>query len=108
VGPSDDFYFSPAMTAPSVLDLGCGTGTLLKGARTAGHTGRLVELAIMTGHAFQCLATDHELRASLAAVRRALVPGWPVGGRDVQPAARAWETWASARLRTSSTLRDGR
>jgi SAM-dependent methyltransferase len=40
-GPSDDFYLSYVMAAPSVLDVGCGTGTLLHRAREAGHTGRL-------------------------------------------------------------------
>jgi SAM-dependent methyltransferase len=40
--PSDDFYLSLMVGAASVLDLGCGTGTVLKAARTAGHTGRLV------------------------------------------------------------------
>jgi len=41
-GPSDDFYLALAMAFPSVLDIGCGTGTLLPRARAAGHTGRLV------------------------------------------------------------------
>jgi len=41
-GPSDDFYLALAMASPSVLDVGCGTGTLLHRARAAGHTGRLV------------------------------------------------------------------
>ena len=41
-GPSDDFYLARAMAAPSVLDVGCGTGTMLRRARTAGHAGRLV------------------------------------------------------------------
>lgn len=40
-GPSDDFYLSLAMAAPSVLDVGCGIGTMLHRARSAGHTGRL-------------------------------------------------------------------
>jgi ubiquinone/menaquinone biosynthesis C-methylase UbiE len=40
-GPSDDFYLSFVMDAPSVLDVGCGTGGLLHRAREAGHTGRL-------------------------------------------------------------------
>ena len=40
-GPSDDFYLSYVMAAPSVLDVGCGTGMLLRRARESGHTGRL-------------------------------------------------------------------
>ncbi|MEU2946574.1 class I SAM-dependent methyltransferase [Nocardiopsis alba] len=40
-GPSDDFYLSHVMASPSVLDVGCGTGTLLHRARESGHTGRL-------------------------------------------------------------------
>jgi SAM-dependent methyltransferase len=40
-GPSDDFYLSYVLAAPSVLDVGCGTGRLLHRAREAGHAGRL-------------------------------------------------------------------
>jgi SAM-dependent methyltransferase len=40
-GPSDDLYLSFVLEAASVLDVGCGTGTLLHRARAAGHTGRL-------------------------------------------------------------------
>ncbi|MFD1151889.1 class I SAM-dependent methyltransferase [Saccharothrix hoggarensis] len=43
-GPSDDFYLGLAMSADSVLDVGCGTGLLLHVARTTGHLGRLVGL----------------------------------------------------------------
>jgi SAM-dependent methyltransferase len=43
-GPSDDFYLALAMAAPSVLDIGCGTGAMLRRAREAGHTGRLCGL----------------------------------------------------------------
>ena len=43
-GPSDDFYLDLVMGASSVLDVGCGTGTLLRRARAAGHTGRLCGL----------------------------------------------------------------
>jgi SAM-dependent methyltransferase len=43
-GPSDDFYLELVMQAGSVLDVGCGTGTLLHRARLAGHGGRLCGL----------------------------------------------------------------
>jgi ubiquinone/menaquinone biosynthesis C-methylase UbiE len=38
------FYLPIVMSAPSVLDVGCGTGALLHAAREAGHTGRLCGL----------------------------------------------------------------
>jgi SAM-dependent methyltransferase len=41
-GPSDDFYLDLVMAADSVLDVGCGTGVLLRRARESGHTGRLL------------------------------------------------------------------
>ncbi|MFL5969219.1 MAG: methyltransferase domain-containing protein [Gaiellaceae bacterium] len=43
-GPSDDFYLALVMGSASVLDVGCGTGMLLRRARAAGHTGRLCGL----------------------------------------------------------------
>jgi len=39
-----DFYLPLVMSADAVLDVGCGTGALLHGAREAGHTGRLCGL----------------------------------------------------------------
>jgi SAM-dependent methyltransferase len=39
-----DFYLPLVMAAPRVLDVGCGTGMLLRLAREAGHKGRLVGL----------------------------------------------------------------
>jgi SAM-dependent methyltransferase len=39
-----DFYLGLIRDAGAVLDVGCGTGTLLHRARAEGHTGRLVGL----------------------------------------------------------------
>jgi SAM-dependent methyltransferase len=70
---------------------------VLGDARSAARQGEF-ELIVMTGHAFQVLVTDDELRASLTAIRSAL----PVHGRFVfetrNPAARAWERWTPERV----------
>jgi SAM-dependent methyltransferase len=42
--PSDGSYYESVMAAGSVLDVGCGTGSMLHRAREQGHTGRLVGL----------------------------------------------------------------
>jgi SAM-dependent methyltransferase len=39
---SDEFYLELVMASRMVVDIGCGTGTLLHRARTGGHVGRLV------------------------------------------------------------------
>ncbi|WP_371606832.1 class I SAM-dependent methyltransferase [[Kitasatospora] papulosa] len=125
---SDDrFYFPLVMDAESVLDVGCGTGSMLKLARERGHRGRLVgldpdcaaldrarlradvewiegtaadarsgagfELATMTGHAFQNLLTEVDLRTSLSAIHGALRRGGRFAFETRHPQARAWEGW---------------
>lgn len=56
---------------------------------------REFDLVVMTGHAFQVLVSDDDLRVSLAAVRRALTDD----GRFVfdirHPAVREWEGWTA-------------
>lgn len=125
-GRSDDrVYLDLVLGADAVLDVGCGTGTLLSKAREAGHTGRLVgfdpdadmlaqapggldlslgdmsilrwdgefDLAVMTGHAFQCLLTDSDVLTTLRGVRDALKPGGRFVFETRNPAAREWEQW---------------
>lgn len=135
-----DFYLPHIMAADAVLDVGCGTGTLLNDARAAGHAGRLCgidpapgmlerararsdiewvlgelpsqtwdarfDLIVMTGHAFQAIVGDDELRDFVAAVRRALVPGGRFAFETRNAAARAWEQW-TPRNATNVTAPDG-
>ena len=122
-----DFYLPLVISAKSVLDVGCGTGELLRLAREAGHTGRLCgldpasamleqarkcpdvewvhgdlsavdwrsefDLIVMTGHAFQVLVEDDQLRTSLAAVRTALTEDGRFVFETRSPSARGWEAW---------------
>jgi SAM-dependent methyltransferase len=110
-----------------VLDVGCGTGSMLIHAREQGHVGRLAgidpdpsmldrarsradvewvlgfaadavwdrefDLATMTGNAFQCLISDDDVRASLAAVRTALRDGGRFAFETRNVLARGWEAW---------------
>jgi ubiquinone/menaquinone biosynthesis C-methylase UbiE len=121
------YYLPMILRAQSVLDVGCGTGALLRMAREAGHTGRLVgldpasgmlnqardltdiewvhgdlstarwsqefDLAVMTGHAFQELIEDAEIRAALSVIRAALVDGGRFAFETRNPLDRAWERW---------------
>ncbi|QMU67438.1 trans-aconitate 2-methyltransferase [Streptacidiphilus sp. P02-A3a] len=125
--PSDRFYDGLVAAAGSTLDVGCGTGQMLREARVRGHQGRLLgldpdpaalgrarrrtdvewvegraadiawrrefDLATMTGHAFQCLLSDEEVRASLAGIRGALRTGGHFAFETRHPQARAWEQW---------------
>ncbi|WP_329460628.1 hypothetical protein [Streptomyces sp. NBC_01497] len=47
----------------------------------------------MASHAFQCLLTDRDLRASLVAIHAALRPGAHFAFETRHPQARAWENW---------------
>ena len=54
------------------------------------------DLVTMTGHAFQCLVGDDELRRSLAAIRTALRGGGRFAFETRHPQARAWLGWNPA------------
>lgn len=132
-GPGDDFYLGLVREARSVLDIGCGTGRLLRRARAEGHQGRLMgldpapamlvqarrarpdvewvlgdtrvrrwdgefDLVVMTGHAFQELVDDEEIRSCLRAVRAALGADGRFVFESRNPAARAWERWTPERI----------
>ena len=51
------------------------------------------DLAVKTGHAFQAVVSDKDLRASMAAVRRLLVAGGTFAFETRNPRVRAWERW---------------
>ena len=51
------------------------------------------DLIIMTGHAFQVLLDDREVRAALANFRRHLTAGGRLAFETRNPAVREWDTW---------------
>jgi SAM-dependent methyltransferase len=51
------------------------------------------DLVVMSGHAFQVLLGDDEIRSALAAIRRALVPGGRFAFETRNPPARTWAGW---------------
>ncbi|MET8133655.1 MULTISPECIES: class I SAM-dependent methyltransferase [unclassified Streptomyces] len=63
---------------------------------------REFDLVVMTGHAFQVLVGDEEVRSALAAVRQALGDGGRFVFETRNPAVRAWETWRPERAREVS------
>jgi SAM-dependent methyltransferase len=54
---------------------------------------RAFDLVVMTGHAFQELVRDDEIRVALTAIRSALVDGGSFAFETRNPLDRAWERW---------------
>lgn len=65
------------------------------------------DLVLMTSHVAQFIVDDAQWDATLAHLRRALVPAGRLIFDSRDPRARGWETWTAA-LREEITLLDGR
>ncbi len=52
------------------------------------------DLVVMTGHVFQLLLGDDDVRGALAALRRQLAPGGRVAFETRNPEAREWRYWS--------------
>jgi ubiquinone/menaquinone biosynthesis C-methylase UbiE len=57
------------------------------------HWDREFDLVVMTGHAFQVLVEDDQLRTSLAAIRSALTEAGRFAFETRNPRVREWEAW---------------
>lgn len=69
------------------------------GDLAATHWEREFDLVVMTGHAFQVLLGDEELRGALATIRQALSDDGRFVFETRNPAARAWERWTPEHVR---------
>lgn len=78
----------PPWTAPARDDVEWVAGTA-----ASARWGREFELAVMASHAFQVFLADEDLRASLAAIRAALVDGGRFAFETRNPLLREWERW---------------
>lgn len=81
--------------------------TWVQGDARSVNLGRTFGLITMTGHAFQVLLGDHDIRAALAGFHRHLEPGGRLVFEIRNRAARAWERWTPAITRTLVRSPDG-
>ncbi len=84
--------------APAMLDLARarpgGGRVRWIGTDAAGLATRTrFELIIMTGHVFQLLLGDDDVRAALRALSRHLAPGGRIAFETRNPAVREWQDW---------------
>lgn len=79
----------------------------IEGTAADALAGAGFDLATMTGHAFQCLVTDDEVRASLTAIHATLRPGGRFAFETRHAQARAWEGWNPSNAADVVDLVDG-
>lgn len=65
------------------------------------------DLALMTGHVAQAIVGGEDWAATLADLRRVLVPGGVLAFDSRDPDARAWERWNPKDSRGQTVLADG-
>lgn len=73
------------------------------GDLTTARWDREFELIVMTGHAFQELREDAEIRTALATIRSALTAGGRFAFETRNPLVRAWEQWPARYSGTVTT-----
>jgi SAM-dependent methyltransferase len=84
-----------------------GDVTWVRGDVRSLDLGRTFELITMTGHAFQVLLGDGDIRAALAGFHRHLEPAGRLFFEVRNRAARAWESWTPALTATLVRSPDG-
>jgi len=84
---------SPGMLQVARTRPGTGRVTWVECAATNLLLATRFDLIIMTGHAFQVLLTDAEVRAALSVLRRHLAPGGKLAFETRNPLAREWRGW---------------
>jgi len=70
--------------------------------------GTAFDATVMTGHAFQCLLTDEEIRALFGAVADRLSPNGSFWFETRNPNAQAWARWAPENAQPALQLDAGR
>ncbi|WP_137009617.1 class I SAM-dependent methyltransferase [Aquitalea aquatilis] len=98
--------------APAMLDLararsGAGQVCWRSGTATDLPPDTRFDIALMTGHAFQCLLTDEAVLQTLLAVRRRLRPGGVMMFESRNPVGAPWQRWTPEYSRRMVELADG-
>lgn len=98
--------------APAMLDVawarsGVGQVCWLSGTAVDLPPDERFDIALMTGHAFQCLLTDEAVLQTLLAVRHRLRPGGAMMFESRNPIGAPWLRWTTEYSRRTVELADG-